>query len=142
MPGYICVYSYVSPAMADLRFVSVLPMGSPVAGSPTSFRKSRWPKAWPVSASAVSLNSPATSGGEIEVAAVRLGFAREGFLEVLVALAALDALACHGLSSLGSVPGGGGSVPVGLRVSGAADAGGPGGPGTADSGRRTRCGDA
>src|SRR5207245_10604575 len=45
--------------------------------------------------------------GEIEVAAVRLGFAREGFLEVLVALAALDALACHGLSSLGSVPGGG-----------------------------------
>src|SRR5215813_5464403 len=62
MPGYIWVYSYVSPATADFRFSSVLPMASPVAGSPTSLRKSRCPKACPVSASAVSLNSPATSG--------------------------------------------------------------------------------
>src|SRR6185503_7682506 len=37
-------------------------MGSPVAGSPTFFRNSRWPKACPVSASAVSLKRPATSG--------------------------------------------------------------------------------
>src|SRR5437899_5045583 len=59
---YICVYSYVSPATADLRFFSVLPIGSSVTGSPTSFRKSRCPKAWPVSASAVSLKRPAMSG--------------------------------------------------------------------------------
>src|SRR5439155_562060 len=43
MPGYIWVYSYVSPATADLRFFSVLPIGSSVTGSPTSFRKSRCP---------------------------------------------------------------------------------------------------
>src|SRR5438876_4839166 len=44
IPGYICVYSYVSPATAALRFSSVLPIGSPVAGSPTSFRNLRFSK--------------------------------------------------------------------------------------------------
>jgi len=38
-------YSCVSPATADFRFFAVLPIGSPVAGSPTCFRKSRCPKA-------------------------------------------------------------------------------------------------
>src|SRR5712692_8752144 len=39
--------------------------------------------------------------GEIEVAPVRLRLAGKGLLEVLVALRALDALACHGLLLLG-----------------------------------------
>ena len=38
-----------------------LPIGSLVAGSPASLRKSRWPNAWPVSPSAVSRNRPAAS---------------------------------------------------------------------------------
>ena len=33
-----------------------------VAGSPTAFRKSMWPKAWPVSASDVSRKRPPISG--------------------------------------------------------------------------------
>src|SRR5437016_4278115 len=44
------------------RFSSVEPIGTSVTGSPTSFRKSRCPKAWPVSASDVSRKSPPTSG--------------------------------------------------------------------------------
>jgi len=36
--GYIVSYSWVSPAVAAFRFFSVLPMGRPVAGSPTCFR--------------------------------------------------------------------------------------------------------
>ena len=51
----------VSPATADFRFSFVVPNGSPVAGSPHVLRKSMWPCAWPVSASAVSLNRLATS---------------------------------------------------------------------------------
>jgi hypothetical protein len=35
MPGYIVSYSCVSPAMDALRFFSVVPIGRPVAGSPT-----------------------------------------------------------------------------------------------------------
>jgi hypothetical protein len=38
MPGYMSVYSWVSPAIAAFRFSSVLPMGRSVAGSPTFFR--------------------------------------------------------------------------------------------------------
>ena len=38
-----------------------LPIGSPVAGSPTSSMNSRWPCAWPVSPSAVERNTAATS---------------------------------------------------------------------------------
>ena len=37
MPGYISVYSCVSPAMAAFRLSVVGPMGRPVAGSPTLF---------------------------------------------------------------------------------------------------------
>jgi hypothetical protein len=62
MPGYIVSYSCVSPATAALRFLALSPIGRPVAGSPTLARKSRWPCAWPVSPSAVSLKRPATSG--------------------------------------------------------------------------------
>src|SRR4051812_4822282 len=62
IPGYMVSYSWVSPATAALRFLAVLPMGSPVAGSPTDFKKSRCPCACPVSPSAVSLKRPATSG--------------------------------------------------------------------------------
>ncbi len=43
IPGYISVYSCVSPAIAALRFSAVFPIGSPVAGSPTSSRNSRCP---------------------------------------------------------------------------------------------------
>jgi len=34
IPGYISVYSWVSPATAAFRLSAVRPMGSPVAGSP------------------------------------------------------------------------------------------------------------
>ena len=61
MPGYMSVYSWVSPAMAALRFAPVVPMGSPVAGSPTPSMYSRCPWAWPVSPSAVERNTAATS---------------------------------------------------------------------------------
>ncbi len=61
MPGYMSVYSWVSPAMAALRLSPVLPIGRPVAGSPTASRNSRWPWAWPVSPSAVERNTAATS---------------------------------------------------------------------------------
>src|SRR5437868_11707882 len=43
MPGYMSEYSWVSPAIAALRFCRVSPMGSPVAGSPTASRYSRCP---------------------------------------------------------------------------------------------------
>ena len=42
--------------------IAVDPMGSPVAGSPTSARNSRCPCAWPVSPSATSRKSPPMSG--------------------------------------------------------------------------------
>ena len=61
MPGYISVYSCVSPAIAAARFCDVEPIGRPVAGSPVSSRYSRWPCAWPVSPSAVERNTAATS---------------------------------------------------------------------------------
>ena len=38
MPGYMSVYSCVSPAIAAFRLDSVDPMGRSVAGSPTFFR--------------------------------------------------------------------------------------------------------
>ena len=50
------------PATAADRLRSVDPIGLSVAGSPAGFRKSRWPCACPVSASAVSRNRPPTSG--------------------------------------------------------------------------------
>src|SRR5262249_42075740 len=62
MPGYIWVYSYVSPSMADCRFCFVFPKETPVTGSPTLFRKSMWPKAWPVSASEASRKTPPIAG--------------------------------------------------------------------------------
>src|SRR5581483_3134868 len=61
-PGYISVYSYVSPAIADFRLSAVGPTFTPVTGSPTSARKSKWPNAWPVSPSATERNSAAMSG--------------------------------------------------------------------------------
>src|SRR5690606_32935295 len=61
MPGYMSVYSWVSPAIADFRLLTVSPKGRPVAGSPTFSRYSRWPWAWPVSPSAVERNTAATS---------------------------------------------------------------------------------
>src|SRR6185437_3659481 len=61
MPGYMSVYSCVSPAIAALRLSPVAPIGLPVAGSPTSSRNSRCPCAWPVSPSAVERNTAATS---------------------------------------------------------------------------------
>src|SRR5690606_3738352 len=61
MPGYISVYSYVSPAIAAFRLLAVEPIGRPVAGSPTASRYSRWPCACPVSPSAVERNTAATS---------------------------------------------------------------------------------
>ena len=43
MPGYMSVYSWVSPAIAAFRLSRDLPIGRPVAGSPTASRYSRWP---------------------------------------------------------------------------------------------------
>src|SRR6266481_1867279 len=61
IPGYMSVYSCVSPATAAFRFSRVLPIGRLVAGSPTISRYSRWPCACPVSPSAVERNSAETS---------------------------------------------------------------------------------
>src|SRR5882757_5219349 len=61
MPGYMSVYSWVSPAIAARRLLAVPPIGLPVAGSPVSSRYSRWPWAWPVSPSAVERNTADTS---------------------------------------------------------------------------------
>src|SRR5690606_18098125 len=61
MPGYMSVYSCVSPAIAAFRFAAVSPIGRPVAGAPTASRYSRCPWAWPVSPSAVERNTAATS---------------------------------------------------------------------------------
>ena len=41
IPGYMSVYSCVSPCTADARFALVSPIGNPVAGSPTSSKYSR-----------------------------------------------------------------------------------------------------
>src|SRR5262245_41788840 len=41
MPGYMLVYSCVSPAIAALRLAEVAPIGRPVAGSPLTSRNSR-----------------------------------------------------------------------------------------------------
>jgi len=38
IPGYMSVYSWVSPATEALRLSAVSPIGRPVAGSPTCFR--------------------------------------------------------------------------------------------------------
>jgi hypothetical protein len=38
IPGYMSVYSYVSPAIAALRFSRLEPIGRSVAGSPTAAR--------------------------------------------------------------------------------------------------------
>src|SRR6185437_6697441 len=61
IPGYISVYSCVSPAIAALRLSFVSPIGKPVAGSPTTSRYSRWPCACPVSPSAVERKTADTS---------------------------------------------------------------------------------
>ena len=61
IPGYISVYSCVSPWIADSRLAFVSPIGLPVAGSPTSSKYSKCPWACPVSPSAVDLNTAATS---------------------------------------------------------------------------------
>ena len=61
IPGYMSVYSCVSPATADSKFALVSPIGLPVAGSPTCSKYSRCPWAWPVSPSAVDLKTVATS---------------------------------------------------------------------------------
>src|SRR5205823_13269790 len=61
MPGYMSVYSCVSPAMAAFRFSRVRPIGRLVAGSPTASRYSRWPCACPVSPSSVERKSADSS---------------------------------------------------------------------------------
>src|SRR3989475_2761416 len=61
MPGYMSVYSWVSPATAAFRLSRVRPIGRLVAGSPTASRYSRCPCACPVSPSAVERNSAETS---------------------------------------------------------------------------------
>ena len=76
--------SWVSPAMAAFRLSRDLPIGSPVAGSPTASRYSRWPWACPVSPSAVERNTAATRHSEnadiglrceIQITAIGLRFA-------------------------------------------------------------------
>ena len=102
MPGYMSVYSWVSPAIEALRFSAVSPIGSPVAGSPTASRYSRWPCAWPVSPSAVERNTAddvvvAFDVGllrEIEIAAVGLAFAGERVLQILRGLGTLQSWPC------------------------------------------------
>ncbi len=94
MPGYMSVYSWVSPAIEAFRLASVAPIGSPVAGSPTASRYSRWPWAWPVSPSAVERNTVATSLiafdigllREIEIAAVGLALAGKRLFEIFPGL--------------------------------------------------------
>jgi hypothetical protein len=62
-----------------------------------------WPKAWPrlgvgrVLEEAGHVREPldVRHAGEVEVAAIGLGLAGEGLLQVVVALAAFDALARH-----------------------------------------------
>src|SRR5260221_8540449 len=61
IPGYMSVYSWVSPATAAFRFSRVRPIGRLVAGSPTASRYPRCPCACPVSPSAVERNSADTS---------------------------------------------------------------------------------
>src|SRR5258706_438705 len=61
MPGYMSVYSWVSPATAAFRFSCVRRIGRLVAGSPTVSRYSRWPCACPVSPSAVERKRAETS---------------------------------------------------------------------------------
>src|SRR5207253_2464495 len=61
MPGYMSVYSWVSPATAAFKLSRVRPIGRLVAGSPTASRYSRCPCACPVSPSAVERNSAETS---------------------------------------------------------------------------------
>src|SRR3984893_6169995 len=98
MPGYMSVYSWVSPAMAALRLSRVSPMGSPVAGSPTAFQVLEVP---------VSVAGLAFGGGakhrrnviepfdvgllcEIQVTPVGLRFPGERILEILLRLAAFE----------------------------------------------------
>ncbi len=91
MPGYMSVYSCVSPAMAAFRFWSVAPMGSaPSPDRPLPRGIRRWPCAWPVFA----FGGGAEDGGdivvafdvgllrEIEIAAIGLAFAGKRLLEV------------------------------------------------------------
>src|SRR2546427_2247765 len=60
MPGYMSVYSWVSPATAAFRLSRVRPIGRLVAGSPTASRYSRCPCACPVSPSAVERDRKST----------------------------------------------------------------------------------
>ena len=99
MPGYMSVYSWVSPATAAIRFWRLLPIGSPVAGSPTCFQKLEV---------AVRMAGLAFGGGpeqrrdvvlaldvglvrEVQVAAVGLRFAGERVLQVLLGLRTFQA---------------------------------------------------
>ena len=86
------------------------PIGSPVAGSPTSARYSRWPWAWPVSPSATERNSAARRGSPRRRPSGRTrgsggwpGSRRRTPPEVLVGLGALAGRAL--VVSLGGVVG-------------------------------------
>ena len=98
MPGYMSVYSWVSPAMAAFRLSRVRPIGSPVAGSPDLLE---------ILQVAMSVTGLALGGGaehrrnvvlpfhvrlvgEVQVAAVGLRLAGEGGLEIVFGLAALE----------------------------------------------------
>ena len=99
MPGYMSVYSWVSPATAAIRFWRLVPIGRPVAGSPTCFEELQV---------AVRVAGLAFGGGaeqrghvvlpldvglvrEVQVAAIGLRFAGKGVLQVLLGLRTFQA---------------------------------------------------
>ena len=99
MPGYMSVYSCVSPATAAARFCRLDPIGSPVAGSPTGLEELEV---------AMRVAGLAFGGGteqrghvvlaldvglvrEVQIAAVGLRFARKGVLQVLFGLRSFQA---------------------------------------------------
>ena len=98
MPGYMSVYSCVSPAMEALRLRSVLPIGRPVAGSPHFLEELEMA----VRVAGLAFRGRAEHGGdvvvafdvgllgEIEIAAVRLALAGERVLQIFLGLAALE----------------------------------------------------
>ena len=100
MPGYMSVYSWVSPATEALRFCAVSPIGRPVAGSPTCLQVVEVA----VRVAGLAVGGLAEVAGdlgvaldvgdlrEVEVAAVRLRLAGERVLQVLVRLRALQVL--------------------------------------------------
>ena len=98
MPGYMSVYSWVSPAIAALRLSPVAPIGWPVAGSPTLLEELEVA----VRVAGLALGGRAEHGGdvvvaldvgllrEIEIAAVGLALAGERCLQVVFGLGSFE----------------------------------------------------